>query len=325
MVGEILPYEISEIIKSRFNEFGIYEIRVRANKPIMINYYGDYIELRDKNHYPICADKKLLDYILLKATEMSVYRYNNQIKQGFITTASGLRVGLAGEIVLDENNSVRTIKNLSAVVIRVPHEVKNSASHIMPYIVVNGVVKNTLIIAPPGRGKTTIIRDIARNLSSETKVINSLIVDERYEIACVTNGECGLDVGEFSDVISGGAKSYSFGYGIRSLRPDVIITDEIGGEGDLACIKKASLSGVKVIATIHATNEQELKRRNDFNEILRSRIFERFVVLSSRKGMGTVEYILNGDLDPIVDNLWLFCMELCVLVVCILAWWFINI
>lgn len=300
MIKEIFPLSLAELITTRFNMAGVYELRIRAEKPLYINYYGEYLPLRDKNQSIIYADKKLIEYIVDHVTEMSVYRYNTQIKQGFMTTQDGIRIGLAGEIVEDDENGVKTIKNLTSLVIRIPHEIKNCSSEILPFIVDSAGVKNTLIISPPGCGKTTIIRDIARSLGLKDKMYNILVVDERYEIAGAEKGTPRMDIGLTSDVISGGNKNFSFSSGIRCLKPDVIITDEIGFRSDTTAIKQAVLSGVKVIATAHARSELELKKRTVFLDLFKDKIFDRVVILSDRKGIGTLEAILNADFEPLV-------------------------
>lgn len=299
MIKDIFPLSLSEIILSRFNIAGIYEFRIRVDKPIYINYYGEYIPVRNSSQSIIFADQKLIEYIISHVTEMSVYRYNLQIKQGFITTQKGIRIGLAGEVVQSEDGEIKTVKNLSGIVIRIPHEIKNCASEIMPYIVDCNEVKNTLIISPPGCGKTTFLRDISRQLSYQERMYNILIVDERYEIAGAENGIPRMDVGLTTDVISGGNKTFAFNNGIRSLKPDVILTDEIGSKPDAIAIKQAMHSGVKVIATAHAGTVLELKKRAAFTELFKDKVFERIIVLSTKRGMGTVDAILNADLDQI--------------------------
>lgn len=301
MVEDIFPTELSNLLVCRFNQNGIYEIRVRCDKPIYINYYGEYIPIRDKFQNIIYADKKLIDFIINRTTEMSVYRYNSQIKQGFISTDKGIRIGLAGEVVVGELGEVKTIKNLNGLVIRIPHEIKNCASQILPYIYGNNEVYNTLIVSPPGCGKTTMIRDLSRLLSMDEKMYNILVVDERYEIAGAEDGCARMDIGLTADVISGGTKAFAFGGGIRALKPDIIITDEIGTKSDTISIKQAILSGVKVIATAHASGPEDLRRRNTFIDLFKDRVFDRVVVLSSRKGMGTVEAVLNSELDPLIS------------------------
>lgn len=300
MFKEIFPESLAELIASRFNICGIYELRIRAEKPIYVNYFGEYLPLRDKNQSIVYADKRLIEYIVEHITEKSVYRYNSQIQKGFMTTQDGMRVGLAGEIVENEDNTVRTIKNLTSMVIRIPHEIKNCASDILPFIVDSAGVKNTLIISPPGCGKTTMIRDISRSLCFVDKIYNVLVVDERYEIAGAENGIPRMDIGLTADVISGGTKGFSFNSGIRTLKPDVIITDEIGAQSDASAIRQAILSGVKVIATTHAASVQELRKRNIFIEMFHDKVFDRYVVLSDSRGVGTIESILNSNFERMV-------------------------
>lgn len=304
MLRALFPPEICKLINSRFNMSGVYEIRVRIDKPIYINYYGEYIALKGEFGEVYYSDKKLVEYIIASATDSSIYRFNNQIKEGFITTETGIRIGLAGEVV-KENYEVKTIKNLSGLVIRIPHEIKGCSREIMPFIVSSNNINNTLIISPPGCGKTTILRDICHQLSLEPRLYNILVADERFEIASVDRGIPRMDVGLTSDVISGGDKDFSFSVGIRSLKPDVIVTDEIGSKSDAVAIKQASLSGVKVIATAHAETIRDLKNKVNIWDLVKNKIFERIVILSSRKGIGTIEDILDSEFVSLI-NLWCF-------------------
>ena len=162
MIKDILPEALAELILAQYSFAGIYELRIRTDKPIYINYFGDFLPLRGENQSIVYADRKLIGFIIARVTERSVYRYNTEIKQGFITTPSGMRIGIAGEVVNSDDGGIKTIKNLSSIVVRVPHEIKNCSSEILPYIVDSMGVRNTLILSPPGCGKTTIIRDIAR-------------------------------------------------------------------------------------------------------------------------------------------------------------------
>jgi len=293
-----LPREIENLIVSKLNICGIYEIRIRQDKPIFINYFGEYVVLKDGFQNTVIADKKLIEYCMASLTEMSVYRYNNQIRQGFITTPEGVRVGLAGEVVREENGEIRTIKGVKSLVIRIPHEVKGCASAVFPYVEEGGEVKNTLIVSPPACGKTTLLRDLARMLSFGDKVNNLLVVDERYEIAY-----SGQDVGDTTDVLSGGSKTFCFGSGVRALNPSVILTDEIGSKEDVKILIQTALSGVKVIATVHAKDHQELKKKPSLEPLFASNIFERFVILSSRKGVGTIEAIMDSKFCVLYEEL----------------------
>ena len=293
-----LPAELERLINQKFNYAGIFELRIRKDKPIFVLYYGEYIILKNSDQNVVYADRNLVEYILNSLTEMSVYRYNNQIKQGFISTADGIRVGLAGEIIMDETGAVKTLRNVNSLVVRVPHEIKGCASPIIPAIEENSRILNTLIVSPPGCGKTTMLRDLARLLSFGEKVQNVLIADERFEIAGASQ-----DVGSTTDVFYGGTKDFVFTSATRSLAPSVIITDEIGTNEDAEAVYHASYSGISVIATAHAKDTDELKTKPTLKPLITSKVFDRYIILSSRRGPGTIEYLLDKNFFVLAEDL----------------------
>lgn len=300
MLYKILPEWLYDLITHNYIYDYVYEIRLRLNKPIMINYKGDYKMLTQKVDYKtnmVIANSDLIDYILSVATKQSVYAYNNQIRHCYVTTESGLRIGICGQVVYN-GNEVATIKNISSLNIRISHQVPDCSKRIINFICQEGTVKNTLIISPPGAGKTTLVRDIAYKLSNEKNIQNVLIVDERFEIAGNLKNE-ELQVGQFVDVISGASKSFAFGEALKTMSPKVIITDEISEESDIAEVKQAIKSGVKVIATAHAEGINDLKFKRYFDSLLEGRYFERVIVLSTRNGVGTVEGIYDENLRGI--------------------------
>ena len=158
--------------------------------------------------------------------------------------------------------------------------------------------KNTLIISPPGSGKTTLVRDIIYKLSNEKKIDNILVVDERFEIAA--SGESSnIDVGIRSDIISGSEKGFAFNEALKTMSPKVIVTDEISSQADTESVCSAIKSGVKVIATAHAENISDLKSKKYFEGIIRDKYFERIIVLSSRMGVGTIDGVFDENLRVI--------------------------
>ena len=300
MLYDILPEWLYDLICRNFVYENIYEIRLRLGKPIMVNYKGSYQMLTQKADYKtnmVLADSELIGYVLSVATKQSVYAFNNQIKHCFVTTESGLRIGICGQVVYN-GGEVATIKNITSLNIRISHQVPNCSKRVINFICTDGTVKNTLIISPPGAGKTTLVRDIAYKLSNEKNIQNVLVVDERFEIAGnLKNGE--LDVGQFADVISGANKGFAFGEALKTMNPKVIVTDEISEESDIAEVKQAIKSGVKVIATAHAENINDLRLKKYFEPLLVGRYFDRVIVLSTRNGVGTVEGIYDENLRGI--------------------------
>ncbi len=300
MLAKIIPAELLNMITANYDLEFIYEIRIRRNMPICINVAGKYFELRSQRDKKIVfADKRLIDYILLKATDSSLYCYNNQLKNCFIASVGGLRIGVCGEVVYDDNKSIKTIKNISSLNIRIPHEVVNCSKPIQKFIMNENGINNCLIISPPCCGKTTFIRDIARIIGSSGKVLNTLIIDERFEICAGNNGEQSLNVGLYADCMSGSSKNLAFTEGVRSLRPDVIICDELAKKEDVDAVKLAINSGVKVIATAHSDSFMNFRRRTYFKELINEQYIDFYIFLSMRNGAGTIDAVFNKELRPV--------------------------
>lgn len=290
MLNKILPNKISQALtKVEFER--LYEIRLRAGLPATVNVDGKYYFLGEmgvcfNENEAVIVSKEELENFIFRASECSIYSVNEQIKEGFITISGGVRIGLAGTLV-EEAGNIITLKNFSSVNIRIPHEVKNCALAAIKYLISDDGFKNTLVISPPGAGKTTFIRDIACQLSNLNIAYNLLVLDERFEIASNVDGLNKLNVGKFTDVLSGTTKQFGFESGIRSLRPDIIFTDEIATDDDARAIEYAVNSGVRVVASVHAQNLTELKRKKAFEKIIENGLFQRYVVLSSADGPGT--------------------------------------
>ncbi len=300
MLYNILPEWLYELINKKFVSEYVYEIRIRINKPIVINYKGkDTIlcETKDYTNNMILGTSELISYILTVATKQSFYAYNDQIKQCFVTTDTGIRIGICGSVVYN-NNAVSTIKNITSINIRISHQVQNCSERIINFLTNGQIAKNTLIISPPGAGKTTLVRDIVYKLSNEKNIQNILVVDERYEIAGLNQNTL-IDIGNYVDVISGCEKSFAFYNALKTMNPKIIVTDEISEEEDINSIKYAIKSGVKVIATAHALNICDLKYKKYFDILIKDKYFERIVVLSCRNGVGTIEGVYDESMRGI--------------------------
>lgn len=282
----------------------INEIRLRINKKIVItiankSYYLSISGLTGNNEKALTCSKELISETLKRACENSVYAYNNQIKNGFITVKGGVRIGLSGEGVI-EKNYVKTLKNINGLAIRIPHEVNGCSKSILPHLFKNNFL-NTLIISPPGAGKTTFIRDIIYQISERDYCYNILLVDERGEIANCFDGEPTLNVGNFCDVLSNTTKEFAFENGIRSLKPDIIATDELATAKDFDAVERANSCGVALLASMHARNIEDLKQKSDFQNILKNKVFSRIIVLSQKDGPGTIEAIYDENLRLLVN------------------------
>ncbi len=269
------------------------EIRLRVGLPIVIEISGKRCYLAsygmtDSLNSAIICDRSTIDRVVSIASNNSIHTINDQLVNGYIVYRGGIRIGVAGEFVY-VNDKIKTIKNIQALNIRVPHEVKGCSLRAIDNIVHNGRIYNTLVISPAGAGKTTFIRDLAKQILRLQPKSNVLIVDERCEITGVNNGNVAFaDMN--CDILSNCAKDYAFSNGIRSLRPDVIVTDELS-IADLPAVEYAMTCGVKVIATIHASSLIDLKNKPQICDILDKHLFDRFVLLGSTPG----EY--NGVYD----------------------------
>jgi stage III sporulation protein AA len=277
---EFLPENLKYALR-RVNLKNVYEIRLRANRPVSVNYIGKYQYLgnegltsfKDKAIYPTMED---IEGCIFQAGRYSIYSIEEQIKQGFITATNGERIGLAGEYVFERGQAF-SIRNFSSICIRLPHEVINCGVTIYKYCM-SDITRSVLIMSPPGLGKTTILRDIARLASNHTQK-NILICDERGEIAVG-------DIGDSCDVLKFCDKATAFEAGIRALRPDIIITDELS-EKDCVAVQKAIFSGIKVVASAHLAQLNGLKSPY-------KPLFERYVLLDTHS-VGKVRAFYDED------------------------------
>lgn len=266
------------------------EIRVRTGKPVQIVQSGKEIML------PIIASEQDIKHLVSAFSGSSLYAFEDELRQGFITLPGGHRVGFAGKAMLDPKGHIRGLKHISTICLRIAKSVKGCADKLWRELLdADGYPFHTLVISPPQAGKTTLLRDIARQLSDRGQRV--CIVDERSEIAGCYNGRPQLDVGLRTDVLDGCPKAEGMLMALRALSPDVIVTDEIGRAEDAAAIEEALNSGVRVIVSAHGSTYEEVAARPNLCTLLQRGLFQRVVILSNRKGPGTVEYI-GGILSP---------------------------
>jgi len=291
---------MEEILLEKIGISKINEIRLRCDKPVvvcigMVSYFLSSTGLTGEPNTAIIATKEMIEDIVFRASECSLYAVNEQLKRGFISLTGGIRMGVCGTVV-HENGLIKTMKDFTSINIRVPHQIKNCSLTAFNQIVEQGKIFNTLVISPPGAGKTTFLRDFVWQLSNRNFSFNVLVLDERGEIAGTNSG---FDIGKFCDVLSFSSKNDGFEQGVRSMNPDVIVADELMGEEDYNSVMMASHCGVKVVASIHANNLKELRNKPDFQKLLQDKCFERFVILSKSNGVGTFEGIYNENFERV--------------------------
>lgn len=297
MLKEYLDRDIYNLIIKNFSFNDITEIRMRVNEKIIIIIKNKKFFLKNQNEEYVVINKFIMENFIKKISENSLYAFNDNIINGYITLPKGIRVGLCGTVVMKEERVV-TIKDFQSVNIRIPHTIRNCSLKAYDFLVQDDI-KNTLILSAPGCGKTTFLRDFVFQLYKNNVSKNLLIADERNEICSVVDGEINQHLGGFCDVYTNCSKKFAFKNGIRSMSPDAILTDEIDLEKDMDCLIGAINSGVNVVATIHAKDIEQLKKKSGFDEILDKKFFSRFVVLTNDEGPGTLAYIYDEKLNCI--------------------------
>lgn len=288
---ELLPEDIQKVFLYESGNSKIQEIRIKINKNL--------IYLKDNEEYLseyICS-KRDLDYIIKRLSNYSLYAFEEELKQGYITINGGHRIGFCGVCVM-ENSKIKTIKQIGSINIRVCKEILGCSDKILKYLLKENEIYNTIIISPPKCGKTTLIRDLGRNISNGVKCYgltgkNVSIIDERSEIAACYKGVPQMNVGIRTDVLDNCPKSYGIMMCIRSMAPQVIVCDEIGTYEDVNSVLMALNSGVNIITSIHGNNIEDLYKRRVFNELINNNVFKRAVILDNKYKIGHVSYIYD--------------------------------
>lgn len=284
----------------------IQEIRLRVNKPVIVMSDGvEYFvspvgELKNQTENPLILGKEEVWSIFSHICQHSIYAYEEEIKKGYVTAVGGHRIGLVGTAVLEDSHCVKSIKQISGLNIRIAHEIKGVADSILPFLYKQGQVKNTLIISPPACGKTTLLRDIIRQISNGNPygVGRSVgVVDERSELAGMFQGEAQNDLGIRTDVLDACPKVIGMEMLIRSMNPRVLAVDELGGYEDLEMVSRATTCGVSVIATIHGYGLEDYEKKYGNGGLAKTPIFQCFLILGREENHFFIKekYEVTGD------------------------------
>jgi len=289
-----LPKSIEPLIKelpsSQISEME--EIRLRVTRPIEI------VTNSGAKYLPYIFQQKDAEQFLQNLSYSSFYTLEEELKRGYITIEGGHRIGLAGKVIL-ENGFVKAIRDIASFNIRVAREKIGIANSIIPFIYENGW-KHTIIIGPPQTGKTTLLRDLARIISTGDEKRGIFpqkvgIVDERSEIAGCVGGVPQLTFGPRVDVLDACPKVEGMMMMIRSMSPNVLIVDEIGRKEDSEAIMEAVHAGIRLIMTTHGDSLEDISRRPTLQSIINQRIFERYIELSKTHLPGYIQSIKDKN------------------------------
>ncbi len=278
------------------------ELRLRVCEPLIVIYDGkEYFigkrgELTRDPKQAYCLSESDIRDTLELISNYSLYAYEDEIRQGFITVQGGHRIGLAGTVVV-EHGKIRSVKNIYFINIRMSHQVRGCAKTVIPYIIDEEQVYHTLVISPPRGGKTTLLRDMIRCISDGDEKREGLtvgVVDERSELAACYRGMPQNDLGMRTDVLDCCPKVDGMMMLIRSMSPQVIAVDEIGSIEDIEAIAYVINCGCKIFATVHGMSIDDIKNKPVLRKLVEERIFERYIVLKNSRHAGEIESIFDA-------------------------------
>lgn len=269
------------------------EIRVRA---------GQSIRLSTRQGETICPCEPTPQQVAQMAEalcEHALYARAEEQRSGFVTLRGGHRMGLCGRVIC-QGQSIRALRDISSFCIRIAGQWRGAADGLIGQLTdENGFCRSTLIVGLPGMGKTTLLRDSLRRLSEAGRRV--CVVDERSEIAAMCDGLPQLEVGPCTDVLDGCGKEAGLRWLLRSLSPEVLVTDELSDTLDAQAALEAIRSGVSMLATVHGRDLDSVCGRNTLYPLIRDRAFERYAVLDVHE-IGKLAGIYDRDFQPVVPE-----------------------
>jgi len=279
------------------------ELRLRVGQPLLIRTSDKDLFLNREGgvtspNKAYFVKREDLACALERMTHSSVYAVEEDLKQGFLTLPGGNRVGLTGEAVL-QHGQIQTMKHISSLNLRIARDILGQGLKILPLLLeADGTFCHTLLISPPRAGKTTLLRDLIRLISNGVPQLGLSgltvgVVDERGELAGMWQGVPTYNLGYRTDVLDGCPKARGMSMLVRSMAPQVLAMDELGHDEDVAALKDALRTGVRILSTAHASSLEEARSRPTIAHLLKQGVFERLVVLNRKNGPGTVEGVYD--------------------------------
>lgn len=298
-IMNILSKDVKGVLEQENLQFDyLQEIRLRAGYPVILLYGGK------EKILPMKVTEQEIRETMEYVSNYSLYAYENELKQGFITIEGGHRVGMAGQVMI-ENGRVKNLKQISSLNVRVSHEIVGCADKMFPYITHNKQMYHTLLISPPRCGKTTLLRDLIRQISNGNDWIKGCtvgVVDERSELAGCYHGIPQNQMGMRTDVLDGCPKAEGMLMLIRSMSPQVVAIDEIGASEEVQVIKYAMHCGCKMIATVHGETLDEIRKKPLLEKIIEEQCFDRYVVLKNEKQVGEIAGIYDATYKQLFEG-----------------------
>lgn len=300
---KVFSRNVREILRKAQVDFDdVQEIRLRVHAPLLMVY-------NNREYYlsPVGAlSKYITDAYILSRHELretmeyisnySLYAFEEEMKQGFITIQGGHRIGIAGKTIVDDNG-IKTMKFISFINVRLSHQVKGCATPVMPYLYHRGEIQHTLVISPPRCGKTTLLRDMIRQISDGTGSVPGItvgVIDERSEIGACYQGVPQNDLGIRTDILDCCPKAKGMMMLIRTMSPSVIAVDEIGSREDLEAIEYVMNCGCKLVATVHGSSIEDIKQKPVLRKLVQEKVFERYIILNNREKIGNIGQIYDS-------------------------------